>query len=99
MKLYHHKTNKRAKYLTNTFIIYPNENKEETIRKANYVVRIDVDIKKDAELTIRSEPYTDIKKQIKDWELRIDELIVNPDADRALQELENISHEMMAINI
>ncbi|MGB4966325.1 MAG: hypothetical protein WBO77_04450 [Microgenomates group bacterium] len=99
MKLYHHKTSGGAEYLTDTFVVCPNGDKEGTIREANYIVRIDGDIKKDAELTIRSEPYTDIKKQIKDWELRIDELIINPDADKALQELENISHEMMAINI
>lgn len=43
--------------------------------------------------------HAEIKKQIKDWELRIDALINNPDDDEALRELEAISHEMMAINM
>jgi len=43
--------------------------------------------------------HRELKKQIKEWELRIDKLINNPDDGEALRELENISHEMMSINI
>ena len=41
----------------------------------------------------------EIKKQIKTWELRIDEIINNPKHQEALTDLEAISHEMMSINI
>jgi hypothetical protein len=43
--------------------------------------------------------HAELKKQIKDWETRIDALIDNPDDQEALNELENISHEMMTVNI
>ena len=59
MKLYYHKTDGGAEYLTDTFLNWENngENgKEGTITdKTKYNVRIDRDITKDAELDIRKE--------------------------------------------
>lgn len=54
MKLYYHKTDGGAEYLYDTYIVCENGHKEGHINdKTKYVVRIDGDIKKDAELTIR----------------------------------------------
>jgi len=53
MKLYHHKTDGGAEYLTDTFTLTPTGHKEGIVKDANYVVRIDGDITKDAELMIR----------------------------------------------
>jgi hypothetical protein len=57
IKLYYHKTSGGAEYLTNTFIKWEYEGKkgkEGTITdKTKYVVRIDGDITKDAELIIK----------------------------------------------
>ena len=56
MKLYYHKTSGGAEYLFDTYIKCDNEHKEGVINdKTKYIVRIDGDIKKDAELTIREE--------------------------------------------
>ena len=53
MKLYHHKTDGGAEYLMDTYIECPNGSLEGTITsKTKYIVRIDGDITKDAELTI-----------------------------------------------
>lgn len=50
--------------------------------------------------------HAEIKKQIKEWERRVDEIVKDlPRAttkkkrDELINELENISHEMMAVNI
>jgi len=56
MKLYHHKTDGGAEYLTNTYKKweYNGKNGKEGVLndKTKYVVRIDGNIEKDAELTI-----------------------------------------------
>jgi hypothetical protein len=52
MKLYYHKTDGRAEYLTDKFVKCLSGHKEGTFRNAKYVVRIDGDITKDAELTV-----------------------------------------------
>lgn len=54
MQLYYHKTSGGAEYLTDTFILCENGHKEGTFEGAQYIVRIDGDIEKDAELTITS---------------------------------------------
>ena len=54
MKLYYHKTDGGAEYLTDTFIEGPNGHKEGTFKDAKYIVRIDGDITKDAELMIKA---------------------------------------------
>jgi len=54
MKLYYHKTDGGAEYLTDKFIVCPNGEKEGTFEGAKYIVRTDGDITKDAELTITS---------------------------------------------
>ena len=55
MKLYYHKTSRGAEYLFDTFIKCLNGEKEGVITdETKYVVRIDGDITKDAELTIRA---------------------------------------------
>lgn len=54
MKLYYHKTDGGAEYLFDTFIKCKNGHKEGVINaKTKYTIRIDGDIKKDAELTIK----------------------------------------------
>lgn len=56
MNLYYHKTDGGAKYLFDTFIETPTGHKEGTITPdTKYIVRIDGDITKDAELTVRDE--------------------------------------------
>jgi len=52
IKLYYHKTDGGAEYLTDKFIITPNGVKEGIFKDAKYIVRIDADITKDAELSI-----------------------------------------------
>jgi hypothetical protein len=59
MKLYYHKTSGGAEYLFDTFIIYTHritgkKCKEGVInKKTKYIVRIDGDITKEAELIIK----------------------------------------------
>lgn len=54
MRLYYHKTDGGAEYLFDTFIKCPNGHKEGAITpKTKYIVRIDGNIRKDAELTIK----------------------------------------------
>ena len=54
MKLYYHKTDGGAEYLMDTFIKCQSGHKEGIInKKTKYIVRIDGDIRKDAELDIR----------------------------------------------
>ena len=51
IKLYFHQTSGGAKYLMDTFIQCDNGHREGTINdKTKYVIRIDGDIKKDAEI-------------------------------------------------
>ena len=55
MKLYYHKTDGGAEYLTDKFIKWSHNGKsgkEGVFKNAKYVVRIDGNIEKDAELTI-----------------------------------------------
>lgn len=52
MKLYYHKTDGGAEYLMDTFVDCPNGHKEGIFEGAKYVVRIDGDITRDAELLI-----------------------------------------------
>lgn len=58
MKLYFHQTDGGAKYLMDTFIECENGHKEGIFEGARYVVRIDGDITKDAEITDRENPNT-----------------------------------------
>jgi hypothetical protein len=56
MRLYYHKTDGGAEYLFDTFVECPNGCKEGVINDdTRYVVRIDGDITKDAELTVRNQ--------------------------------------------
>lgn len=59
MKLYHHKTDGGAEYLMDTYKKFTHNGesyKEGVITdKTKYVVRIDGDITKDAELTVRDQ--------------------------------------------
>jgi len=62
MKLYYHKTDGGAEYLFDTYIKSESGRKEGAITdKTRYVVRIDGDITKDAELTDRK------NQRFKDW--------------------------------
>jgi len=53
IKLYYHKTDGGAEYLTDKFIPCRNGHKEGIFEGAKYIVRIDGDITKDVEMTIR----------------------------------------------
>ncbi len=54
MKLYYHKTSGGAEYLTDTYVECDNGHKEGNVNdKTKYLVRIDGDITKDAELSVR----------------------------------------------
>lgn len=71
MQLYYHKTDGGAEYLMDTFIQCPNSHKEGTINKATkYIVRIDGDITKDAELDVRpDEKFLSDVRQVIDYTL------------------------------
>ncbi len=58
MKLYHHKTDGGAEYLCSKAVSGTNEGS----LKSKYIVRIDGNIKKDAELLITEETKTEIVK-------------------------------------
>ena len=51
--LYYHKTDGGAEYLTDKYILTPNGHKEGIFKGAKYIVRIDGNIEKDAELTVK----------------------------------------------
>ena len=53
MTLYYHKTGGGAEYLTDRCVLCPNGHKEGIFKGAKYIVRIDGDIKKDAELFVK----------------------------------------------
>ena len=53
MRLYYHKTDGGAEYLTDKYILAPNGLKEGIFKGAKYIVRIDGNIEKDAELTVK----------------------------------------------
>lgn len=55
MKLYYHKTDGGAEYLTDKFTLCLNGHKEGILEGAKYIVRIDGDIEHDAELTFSGE--------------------------------------------
>ena len=52
MKLYYHKTSGGAEYLMDTFVKCENGHKEGIFEGAKFIVRIDGDIEKDAELSV-----------------------------------------------
>lgn len=53
IKLYYHKTDGGAEYLTDTYIECADGHREGTFEGAKYIIRIDCDIKKDACLSIK----------------------------------------------
>ena len=53
MKLYYHKTDGGAEYLTDVFVECPNGHKEGIFTGAKFIVRIDGDLAVDAELTVK----------------------------------------------
>ena len=55
MQLYYHKTDGDAEYLTDKYIKCPNGEKEGTFKGSKYIIRIDGDITKDAEISILPE--------------------------------------------
>ena len=55
MKLYYHKTDGGAEYLTDSFIECPDGSKEGTFKGAKYIVRIDGNIREDAELFVKED--------------------------------------------
>ena len=55
MRLYYHKTDGGAEYLTDKYVLCPTGHKEGIFEGAKYIVRIDGNIEKDAELLGRGE--------------------------------------------
>lgn len=53
IKLYYHETDGGAEYLMDNFLVCPNGEKEGIFNGSKYIVRIDGDLTKDAELIIR----------------------------------------------
>jgi len=53
MQLYYHKTDGGAEYLTDSYVLCPNGHKEGSFGNSKYIVRVDGDITKDAELMIK----------------------------------------------
>lgn len=51
-KLYFHETSGGAKYLTDRYIVCPDGSKEGAFQGATIIVRIDGDIRRDAEFTL-----------------------------------------------
>lgn len=58
MNLYYHKTDGGAEYLMDTYIQYGNHREGVVNDTTRYIIRIDGDITKDAELTDRENPNT-----------------------------------------
>ena len=58
-KLYYHKTDGGAQYLTDKWIRNSDGSKEGVFKNASIIVRIDGDIRKDAEITIADEMLKD----------------------------------------
>ena len=54
MKLYYHETDGGAKYLTDRWTRNPDGSKEGVFENARYIVRIDGDIRRDAELMVKT---------------------------------------------
>jgi hypothetical protein len=74
MKLYYHKTDGGAEYLTDKYVICPNGEKEGIFEGAKYIVRIDVNIKKDAELSVANEKNSVLKAKLKKRGVQIADL-------------------------
>jgi len=55
MKLYYHKTDGGAEYLTDKWTRNPDGSKEGAFRNARYIVRMDGGIQRDAELIVVNE--------------------------------------------
>jgi len=55
-KLYHHRTSGGADYLTDRYVICPDGSKEGTFTGATIIVRIDGDIRTDAEYRLNLNP-------------------------------------------
>ena len=95
MRLYYHKTDGGAEYLYDTFIECPNGHQEGTITdQTQYVVRIDGDIEKDAEL---NGPGLALKDRVEKLEAAVQNLLHwhdhEPDGiGERLQKDEAISH-------
>lgn len=60
MKLYYHKTDGGAEYLTDKFITCPDGHKEGSFEGAEYIVRIDGDITKDARLIANNSKFSEL---------------------------------------
>jgi hypothetical protein len=76
MNLYYHKTDGGAEYLFDTYVECEDGHKEGVINDETlYIIRIDGDITKDAELTVRHKYATDDQTTIgalqENWESRI----------------------------
>jgi hypothetical protein len=52
-KLYYHKTDRGAEYLTDKYILCPDGSKEGVFEGARYIIRIDGNIMRDAHLFIK----------------------------------------------
>ena len=68
MKLYYHKTDGGAEYLTDKFIPCPDGTKEGVFEDSKFIVRIDGDITKDAELSVSDKDRNivhELKKYLK----------------------------------
>ena len=54
-KLYYHKTDGGAEYLTDQYVLCPDGSKEGIFKNARIIVRIDGNIREDAEITLKNQ--------------------------------------------
>jgi hypothetical protein len=55
MKLYYHKTDGGAEYLTERYVVNPDGSKEGTFEGSKYIVRLDGDVTQQATLTVHDD--------------------------------------------
>ena len=95
MKLYYHKTDGGAEYLFDTYVKCENGHKEGTINdKTKYIVRIDGDIEKDAELNVRDEKdYTIHVKRIQEGSILVEADNKEEAIEKAEEKLSEIEYD------
>ena len=93
MKLYYHKTSGGAEYLTDRYIKNPDGSREGTIKNVRFVVRIDGNIRKDAELTVVDQPVKKKQVVISVKGGVADIAYTSPDVEVAIVDLDNAEAE------
>ena len=80
VKLYYHKTDGGAEYLTDSYTRNPDGSTEGVFENAQFVVRIDGDIHRDAELSIAAEMHA-APALLDACEAAVAEIVLRPTGD------------------